>query len=88
MGARDVRFESANVAAPARFYLVSARTPCFRSDRNAARVQLVMPRLGEPVEPAHATPLAPWWRTVDVAPSKLRVDPRVSLPKSTPWPVD
>jgi L-ascorbate metabolism protein UlaG (beta-lactamase superfamily) len=50
--------------------------------------QLVMPRLGEPVEPAHAMPLAPWWRAVDAAPSKLRVEPRVTLPKSTPWPID
>ena len=86
MGARDVRFESANVAAPARFYLVSARKLVFARTETGA--QLVMPRLGEPVEPAHAKPLAPWWRAVDVAPSKLRVDPRVSLPKSTPWPVD
>ena len=50
--------------------------------------QLVMPRLGEPVEPAHAKPPTPWWRAVDAAPSKLRVEPRVTLPKSTPWPID
>jgi L-ascorbate metabolism protein UlaG (beta-lactamase superfamily) len=50
--------------------------------------QLVMPRLGEPVEPAHGTPLTPWWRAVDSAPSQLRIEPRVTLPKSTPWPID
>ena len=27
-------------------------------------VRLVMPRLGEPVEPAYAEEAAPWWRAV------------------------
>jgi hypothetical protein len=30
-----------------------------------AGVQLVMPRLGEPVEPAHTERVKPWWRAVD-----------------------
>ena len=50
--------------------------------------QLVMPRLGEPAEPPHVMPLTPWWRAVDAAPSKSRVEQRVTLPKSTPWPID
>jgi L-ascorbate metabolism protein UlaG (beta-lactamase superfamily) len=50
--------------------------------------RLVMPRLGEPVEPDHAERVTPWWRTVDAAAGKLRVEPRLTLPKSTPWPID
>src|SRR6267143_3731274 len=30
-----------------------------------AAAQLVMPRLGEPVEPAHAEDVEPWWRLVE-----------------------
>src|SRR5258708_7593805 len=30
-----------------------------------AGAQLLMPRLGEPVEPAHADGVKPWWRVVD-----------------------
>src|SRR5213075_1689345 len=30
-----------------------------------AGAQLVMPRLGEPVEPSHAERVEPWWRVVD-----------------------
>ena len=54
-------------------------------------VQLVMPRLGEPVEPAHAEGVTPWWRGVDAAaPGTPRnVNPEaVTLPKSMPWPID
>ena len=52
--------------------------------------QLVMPRLGEPVEPAHADRLIPWWRAVDlVEQGKSVVEvPAMSMPKSTPWPID
>ena len=51
---------------------------------------LLMPRLGEPVEPAHAHELAPWWRAADVRkprqqPSKT---PVMTLPKAMPWPFD
>jgi L-ascorbate metabolism protein UlaG (beta-lactamase superfamily) len=53
-------------------------------------VQLVMPRLGEPVEPAHAERATPWWRAVDMA---TRIDGAAeasvtTLPKSMPWPID
>lgn len=50
--------------------------------------RLVMPRLGEPVEPAHAERVAPWWRAVDTVAAKSRVEPHLTLPKSTPWPID
>jgi L-ascorbate metabolism protein UlaG (beta-lactamase superfamily) len=53
-------------------------------------VQLVMPRLGEPVEPAHAEAVTPWWRAVD-APARDEAPaeaPAMTLPKSMPWPID
>jgi L-ascorbate metabolism protein UlaG (beta-lactamase superfamily) len=53
-------------------------------------VQLVMPRLGEPVEPKHADRVSPWWRAVDAplsgtAPPET---PTLTLAKSIPWPLD
>jgi len=50
-------------------------------------VQLVMPRLGEPVEPAHAERASPWWRAVEAA-GRSPVESILTLPKSTPWPID
>jgi len=52
--------------------------------------RLVMPRLGEPVEPAHAEPVKPWWRGVDAsghAPAPAEPVPQ-TMPKSVPWPLD
>jgi L-ascorbate metabolism protein UlaG (beta-lactamase superfamily) len=51
---------------------------------------LLMPRLGEPVEPAHGPTLEPWWRTVEREPVRPpRPLPEVSrLPKSVSWPLD
>jgi len=57
---------------------------------------LVMPRLGEPVEPAHAQPAQPWWRVSEAqraAPvastEKDRDQPQdATLPKGVPWPID
>lgn len=57
--------------------------------------QLLMPRLGESVEPAHAQEVRPWWRGVDqrapraepgapAAPSPAAEQ----LPKEMPWPID
>ena len=53
-------------------------------------VQLVMPRLGEPVEPAHAEKVTPWWRGIDspqrgARPADVSVQ---TMPKSVPWPID
>jgi len=55
-----------------------------------AAVQLVMPRLGEPVEPAHAERVTPWWRVVDTAAPEPEPDTPVAttLPKAMPWPID
>jgi L-ascorbate metabolism protein UlaG (beta-lactamase superfamily) len=51
--------------------------------------QLVMPRLGQPIEPAHAERATPWWRSVDTEPGRrIAAEPRLTLPKSTPWPID
>ena len=54
--------------------------------------QLLLPRLGEVVEPARFEPPTPWWRAVDAvelpAP-KPRDEPQpTTLPKSMPWPID
>jgi len=56
-----------------------------------AGAQLVMPRLGEPVEPAHAESVQPWWRGVDtvVAPAARGPEPaETTLAKAMPWPID
>jgi L-ascorbate metabolism protein UlaG (beta-lactamase superfamily) len=50
---------------------------------------LLMPRLGEPVEPAHEHRLAAWWRGVDVGPAAQPAMPLpLKLPRSFPWPLD
>jgi L-ascorbate metabolism protein UlaG (beta-lactamase superfamily) len=52
--------------------------------------RLVMPRLGEAVEPAHAEQLKPWWRRVDDGVRDAVADPppAATLPKAMPWPID
>ncbi|MBS0387234.1 MAG: MBL fold metallo-hydrolase [Proteobacteria bacterium] len=52
--------------------------------------RLLMPRLGEPVEPARANGVTPWWRAVETSPRGKRrfAVPGLSLPKSVPWPMD
>jgi len=52
--------------------------------------RLLMPRLGEPVEPAHAAELTPWWRAVDLPEPRQRAckAPAMTLPKAMPWPFD
>ncbi|WP_293932896.1 MBL fold metallo-hydrolase [Iodobacter sp.] len=52
-------------------------------------VQLVMPRLGEAVEPSRAEIVTPWWRDVDARPQKVSAEPpEEALPKAMPWPFD
>src|SRR5712671_406956 len=55
-----------------------------------AGARLVMPRLGEPVEPAHAESVEPWWRVVDATARKPEPETpaAITLPKSMPWPID
>jgi L-ascorbate metabolism protein UlaG (beta-lactamase superfamily) len=53
---------------------------------------LLMPRLGEAVEPSRELALTPWWRAVDApgaaaAAAAATVVP-ATLPKSMPWPID
>jgi L-ascorbate metabolism protein UlaG (beta-lactamase superfamily) len=52
--------------------------------------QLLMPLLGQPVEPAHAEIVKPWWRAVDTATAETASDKvgEVRLPTSLPWPLD
>jgi L-ascorbate metabolism protein UlaG (beta-lactamase superfamily) len=53
-------------------------------------VRLLMPQLGEPVEPAHEYAVTPWWRAVDERPSRqpLPAPAATTLPKVMPWPFD
>ena len=52
--------------------------------------QLLMPLLGQPVEPAHAEIVTPWWREVENAVVKPapQTEGEVTLPTSVPWPLD
>ena len=52
--------------------------------------QLLMPLLGQPVEPAHAEAVEPWWRGVENSerPPSSATEGAVSLPASVQWPLD
>jgi L-ascorbate metabolism protein UlaG (beta-lactamase superfamily) len=52
--------------------------------------QLVMPRLGEPVEPSRAKAVEPWWRVVDADAGESAPDTpaATTLPKAMSWPID
>ena len=57
----------------------------------SADTQLAMPRLGEPMEPAHAERVTPWWRAVDTVAHKREPGPEAepaSLPAEMSWPID
>jgi hypothetical protein len=55
-----------------------------------AGVQLIMPRLGEPTEPARSEYAEPWWRAVDLEEHQdaPQVPAETQLPKAMPWPID
>jgi L-ascorbate metabolism protein UlaG (beta-lactamase superfamily) len=54
-----------------------------------AGAHLVMPRLGEPVEPAYAEDATPWWRVADANARESEPETiATSLPRSIPWPLD
>ena len=53
-----------------------------------ARAQLVMPRLGEPIEPSRVERVEPWWRMVDATPQRPDSAAEIRLPKAVPWPLD
>jgi len=50
--------------------------------------RLLMPRLGEAIEPAHERKLEPWWRGVDSSTSSSHPSGAVRMPKAMPWPPD
>jgi L-ascorbate metabolism protein UlaG (beta-lactamase superfamily) len=52
--------------------------------------RLLMPRLGEPVEPEHEHQVTPWWREVDVPKPRQRPPEvkAITLPDAMPWPFD
>jgi L-ascorbate metabolism protein UlaG (beta-lactamase superfamily) len=61
-----------------------AETLLAQGPKQGAR--LLMPQLGQALEPAHDEPLRPWWRAVDgqhPLPAQA-----MTLPKSMPWPLD
>ena len=55
-----------------------------------AGARLMLPRLGEPIEPARAGHVEPWWRAVDGGAGVPRPKTIVpgKLPASVPWPLD
>ncbi len=65
-----------------------AETLFARGPQRGAR--LLMPQLGEPVEPAHDRALVPWWRGVGAGtpPQRPHPDARTTPPRSMPWPLD
>ncbi|MEK8031002.1 MBL fold metallo-hydrolase [Ideonella sp. DXS29W] len=53
------------------------------------QVPLVMPRLGEPVEPSRAETVSPWWRAADAGgTAHASPTPAIKLPRELPWPMD
>jgi hypothetical protein len=50
--------------------------------------RLIMPKLGEPVEPAHEFVLTPWWRSVDSQIRTPRREKGTRMPKAMPFPPD
>jgi L-ascorbate metabolism protein UlaG (beta-lactamase superfamily) len=52
--------------------------------------RLVMPRLGEPVEPAHVDRVSPWWRSVERRTAREPIAGPVAqkAPGRMPWPMD
>jgi L-ascorbate metabolism protein UlaG (beta-lactamase superfamily) len=51
-------------------------------------VQLLMPRLGEPAEPAQARTVEPWWRAVGASARPPASAVTTTLPRSMSWPLD
>lgn len=56
----------------------------------AQDAQLVMPRLGQPVEPSHVERVDPWWRSVAKEERAVpKPEPALEpLDESVPWPLD
>jgi L-ascorbate metabolism protein UlaG (beta-lactamase superfamily) len=54
----------------------------------AQGVPLLMPRLGEAVEPAHLEAVVPWWRGLDQGTPPARPTEVPALQRELPWPLD
>jgi len=50
--------------------------------------ELLMPRLGEPIEPARAARVRPWWREVDAADAPPAGEKQEELARTLPYPMD
>jgi len=50
--------------------------------------RLLMPKLGEPIEPGRDAPIEPWWRGVDIVVETVRSETSGELPGTVPWPMD
>jgi L-ascorbate metabolism protein UlaG (beta-lactamase superfamily) len=50
--------------------------------------RLLMPRLGEAVEPVRDIRVDPWWRAVDNVVRPPQPETTESLPSAMPWPID
>ncbi len=50
--------------------------------------QLVMPRLGEPIEPVHVDRVDPWWRRVGAKDEPADREGEKKLEAVVPWPID
>jgi L-ascorbate metabolism protein UlaG (beta-lactamase superfamily) len=53
-----------------------------------ASVQLLMPQLGEAIEPEHAVRAHAWWRGVDTVAPPQQPEAPTTLPKAMSWPID
>lgn len=51
-------------------------------------VPLLMPRLGEAVEPAHLEAVVPWWRGLDEGAPPVRPAEAPAMARELPWPLD
>jgi len=53
-----------------------------------AGARLLMPRLGQPVDPDQTGRVEPWWRVAGAGARKPAPGTEVTLPKNVPWPID
>ena len=53
-----------------------------------AGAKLVMPRLGEAIEPERAERAHAWWRGVDMVAQPPQTEASATLPKAMSWPID
>jgi L-ascorbate metabolism protein UlaG (beta-lactamase superfamily) len=54
----------------------------------ARSAHLVMPRLGEPVEPARVEIVEPWWRALAGERGRRVPEPPIAVPAALAWPAD